>query len=291
MATNFWDSFSQWGPGLVQAGAGWYTNKQAQDEAKKRAAAIGGDATNQGLNAAQQAELAQVGNVDPAQLFNQQQGLMAPVKEKGQADLMRDLYKKGMLGLANDQQAASGTPGNAGPTWQNQPGQRANPLAAAYFAAQAGADQKAAYDAIQRASDLRTAGVNRVSALGGARSTAMKNAADALPARTASPLQGMLGGVMGLLGNKGAVDAIGNLFKSNPVQVRGGQLTEGTPEWAQGVSGPTQVFGELTGQPDWAAPQANFWDIGGLTDTPDWASGGWDIGDVYGGGSSVGDWW
>lgn len=208
---NFWDSFSKWGPGLIQAGGNWYASNAEYEESKKRAGQVNADPNVQGLNAAQQAELKLVGNVDPAQLFAQQQGLMQPVKDKGQADLMRDLYRKGMLGLENDQQAASGAPGNTGPTWANAPGVRSNPLAAAYFAAQAGADQHAAYDAIQKASDLRTAGISRVSSLGSARGDAMKNAAAGLPdVRKSSGLGGM---ITGLLGNKGVMEGIGDLFK------------------------------------------------------------------------------
>ena len=163
------------------------------------------DPTMQAMNAAQMAELSTMGNVDPAALFAQQQGLMAPVKEKGQNDLMRDLYRKGMLGLANDQQAGGGQ------TWANAPGTRSNPLAAAHYAAQAGADNKAAFDAINQASNLRTASANRVATLGAQRGQAQTIAkAGQAPAKGASGFTGMLSG---LLGNKGVTDALGGVLK------------------------------------------------------------------------------
>ena len=283
-SNDFWSSFSQWGPGLVQAGAGWYQNKEAQDEAKRRAGAINNDPNVAGLNAAQQAELGMVGNVDPAQLFAQQQGLMQPVKDKGQADLMRDLYKKGMLGLATDTQAASGTPGNTGPTWQNAPGTRSNPIAAAYFAAQAGADQRAAYDAIKNASDLRTAGISRVASLGGARSNAMQNAAAAQPARTQSGFSGMLSGITGLLGNKGVMDSLGGLFKSAGSNASAilGAAKPGYDDYRY----------EDISTPAFNMPQIGMDDMysGGIFDQPSWnfddfySGGSWDSGWDLGGG-------
>lgn len=194
---------------VAQAGLGWYTSSKAEDEAQKRAGQVANDPMAQALEAAARGELGTVGAVDPAARFAQQQALMAPVKAKGEADLFRNLYAKGMMGLATDQGAASGAPGNTGPTWTQ--GQRANPLAAAYFAAQSGADQRAAYDALKEADAARSSAVNRAASLAGARNAARGEARSNLPATTKS------GGFAGMLSSlapqlPGLVKGLGGLF-------------------------------------------------------------------------------
>ena len=187
------------GPGLLDLGVGLYNKRAGQKEAQQRLQAAQGPLFQQ-AQAGAGGMLAQAGDFNPDELaasrFAAGEEMLAPVQAKQQADLIRMLRAKGMLGISNY------NPGVEGVT---PSGQAMNPQLAAFFAAQnadrtkrqqaaLGQGQEYANQLVGRAGDLQRIGA-------GAQGTGLE-AQRTQPSRAASNA--------GLI--RGAVD----IFRQNP---------------------------------------------------------------------------
>ena len=129
MATldEFW---GRAGPGLLDLGAGLYNKNRAQKEAAQRLATAQGPLYGQAMGGAG-ATLDEAGTFNPdalaASRFAAQESMLKPVQDKQQADLMRILRAKGMLGVSNYNPGVEGVVPD---------GTAMNPHMAAFFAAQ-----------------------------------------------------------------------------------------------------------------------------------------------------------
>jgi len=137
MATNdFWS-------GLLNTGAGLFASSQEmkarEDALRKAQSPLYDQAT-----ALAGSQLSLAGGFDPSKAAAEQYGkyrdVTAAGKEQDQNALMRKLHAKGLLGVASFDPVA-GT--------KATPGVAMNPHMAALYASQAGADQKAAFDALE----------------------------------------------------------------------------------------------------------------------------------------------
>lgn len=125
-----------YGPGLFDLGVGLYNRHAANKEAASRLAAAQGPLYQQAMGGA--GGMLAAGLKDPTALaterFNAKEALLKPLQDKQQADLMRSLHAKGMLGISNYNPSTvlpSGQEISIAPT-----GQAMNPHMAAFFAAQ-----------------------------------------------------------------------------------------------------------------------------------------------------------
>ena len=136
---SFWEGLL---PGMIQTGAGIYSEKLARDEAQKRLRAAQGPLYQQMQGMAGKS-LGLAGSMDPkamaAERFGAQQDLLAPQFKLDEQSLMRDLQKRGMLGVASH----APVPGTT-----QTPGVPVNPQLAALYAAQAGAKSRSAYESL-----------------------------------------------------------------------------------------------------------------------------------------------
>src|SRR3990167_1044844 len=220
MATldEFW---GRAGPGLLDLGVGLYNKRAGQKEAQQRLQAAQGPLFQQ-AQAGAGGMLAQAGGFNPDELaasrFTAGEEMLAPVQAKQQADLIRMLRAKGMLGISNY------SPGIEGFT---PDGTAVQPHLAALYAAQAadrtkraqaslGEGQAYADRLVGRAGDLQSiAGRQQQTGLQGQRTQ---------PSRAASNA--------GLL--KGAVD----IFRQNPNILSDiGGLFKGGLDWLGGGGG------------------------------------------------------
>lgn len=142
MATN--DFWGQLGGGLLTAGAGYLGSKSAEKaaEEKRRQAE---DPLFQKMEGAAGQSMTLAGGMDPkahaAERFKAQQALVEPGNEAARLKLMRELQKKGLLGVASSAPVPGTAPApGAGPM---------NPHLAALYAAQEGAKAQSAYGALQ----------------------------------------------------------------------------------------------------------------------------------------------
>ena len=98
---SFWEGLL---PGMIQTGAGLYSEKLARDEAQKRLRASQGPLYQQMQGMAGKS-LDIAGSMDPKALaserFRAQQDLLAPQFKLDEQSLMRDLQKRGKIGRAH----------------------------------------------------------------------------------------------------------------------------------------------------------------------------------------------
>jgi hypothetical protein len=198
MATydDFW---GRAGPGLLDFGMGAYNKRAAQKEAQRRLAASRGPVYDQSTDAASKL-LGEFGMLDADALagdrFAAQEGLLAGPQAKDEADLMRMLHAKGMLGVSNF------NPGVEGIT---PDGTAMNPHMAAFYAARNADRSKRALGSLDEGQKFASGMVDRAGALqrvgGNAQETGFR-ADDRIPSKSAANA-GML---------KGAID----IFRQNP---------------------------------------------------------------------------
>jgi hypothetical protein len=198
---KFW---SNAGPGLFDLGAGMYSRNRAQSEAAGRLNQAQGPAYTGQMDAAQRV-LGEAGNFDPraagAERLKAQQGLLAGQDAKSEADLIRMLRSKGMLG------AATFNPGVEGITPN---GTAMNPQMAAFYAARNARDAKMSAGALDAGEAQLDRQLNRAGMLqrnANANRTADLDALRTQPSRSASDMQ-MLSGISGILRDTGALKAL-----------------------------------------------------------------------------------
>lgn len=145
MATSFEDfwadprSRNQVYGGMLDLGIGAYGMQAGRKEAAKRL----NETPYADFNTASRTALSRAGSMDPQafaqQRFDAQRGLLAGVDAKSEADLMRQLYAKGLLGVANYNPGVEGI----------APGTTAmNPHLAAFYAARNARDAKMSADSL-----------------------------------------------------------------------------------------------------------------------------------------------
>lgn len=139
---DFWGRVQNAAPGMLDLGLGIYSRNDAQSEAKKRLAGVQGPLYQQAM-AGSQTALSRAGSMDPKaaaqERFNAAQGLLAGKDAKTEADLMRMLHAKGMLGTANYNPGVEGI----------DPSTVAmNPHMAAYYAGRGARDANLAYKSL-----------------------------------------------------------------------------------------------------------------------------------------------
>ena len=267
MATSWWDSptgqITQAAtPGMLGAGVNWYANEQEKKQAAQRAAAaqgpqynLAGQMQTEALNAAQATNPNEVA----ANQYGQWSNIVEPSFAKDVSATRGQLLARGQTGMGQE------NPGIAGYT--PVAGQEVNPQLAALYAAQAGERSKAALGSLNQGRDYVTSLVTRAGNLGTMRGEALKTGQNAQPARTPSPMSGMLGSLSGMLGNK---DLMGQIFKGfGPGQTP-------SPEQAASANANDQ----------WdVLPQAQPWEV----PQSDWAAG-YDYQPSYDFGNYYGDW-
>ena len=210
------------GTGMLSTGMDlWGAQAQKRADEKRLAAARGpvyGAAQTGALG-----EMAAAGGITPEATYNQQQAMLAPQQAKQQSDLYRQLYSKGMLGVANYSGGTAGAQGlpAGGPGMQvpGAPGaQPMNPYMAALAAGQSNANANLAANAQTQASNLRTAAIGRAGTLqgiGGAQQTSglqPYRRGSGVAAAGKSMMPGMISGIGGLLKDSGAMKGIGEWF-------------------------------------------------------------------------------
>ena len=194
MATfdEFW---GRAGPGLLDFGMGAYNKRAAQKEAERRLAASRGPVYNQSTDMASKL-LGEVGMLDADALagdrFAAQEALLAGPQAKDEADLMRMLYSKGMLGVSNFNPGVEGITPN---------GTAMNPHMAAFYAARNADRAKRATGALDEGQKFATGMVDRAGALqrigGNAQDTGFRGD-DRIPSKSAANAE-ILKGIGGML--------------------------------------------------------------------------------------------
>ena len=276
----------------VQTAGGWYAQSQEKADDQKRSQDVMNDPGYKQAGQLQSQLLTQAsGNPDEmaAKRFQAQQGLMAPVYDKGQNDLMRDLFRKGMLGLATSEGADA-----QGNTWTVAPGQQVNPMMAAFQSAKMANQSKAAYDAMREGQQFQTNAISNASNLGAQRKTANDTVRAAAPQISKSAGRAdLFKGIGGMLTNPAVTGAIGKLF-SGGFGGGGAAAAEATGQNLYGLDnwdrmGDLSAFGLGGGGMMNIAPLPSFdigtdnWDLMGNLGS--YGFGGWD------GGWSTGDNW
>jgi hypothetical protein len=184
---DFWGRMNKAGPGMIDMGLGLFGQRQAQNEAAQRLRAAQGPAYQGAMS---------VASADPAAAatkdFKAAQGMLAGVDAKSEADLMRMLYAKGMLGVANYNPGVEGIAPSA---------TAMNPHMAAYYAARGGRDAKMALDARDRAEMSQGRALDRA---GQAQRIGM-DAQGSQPSRSAATMN-LLKGASGILKDTGMFD-------------------------------------------------------------------------------------
>jgi hypothetical protein len=136
---SFWEGLL---PGMIQTGAGMYSEKLARDEAQKRLQAAQGP-LYQKMQGMAGKSLGMAGSMDPkamaAERFAAQQALIEPSNKAKEQEVLRRLQKTGMLGVSSFAPVPGTTP---------TPGVAMNPHLAALYAAQEGAKSRAAYESL-----------------------------------------------------------------------------------------------------------------------------------------------
>lgn len=194
MATydDFW---GRAGPGLLDFGIGMYNKRAAQKEAERRLAASRGPVYDQSTDAASKL-LGEFGMLDADALagdrFAAQEALLAGPQAKDEADLMRMLRAKGMLGVSNF------NPGVEGIT---PDGTAMNPHMAAFYAARNADRSKRALGSLDEGQKFADGMVNRAGALqrvgGNAQQTGFQ-ADNRIPSKSSANAE-ILKGVGGML--------------------------------------------------------------------------------------------
>lgn len=188
MATTdeFWNRVQNGAGGMFNLAAGLYGRNAGASEAQKRLQAAQGPLYGQAMQGASQA-LTSAGNMDPAQLgqqrFNTEQSLLAGKDAATEADLMRSLQAKGMLG------AATYNPGVEGITPN---GTQMNPAMAAYYAARNARDATMASGALDKGNAQLDMQINRAGTLQGQAAGTQRAgmiAQGSQPSRTAGNMQ------------------------------------------------------------------------------------------------------
>lgn len=273
----------------VQTAGGWYASQQAKDDDQKRSQDVMNDPGFKQAGQLQSQMLTQAtGNPDQmaAQRFNAQQGLMAPVYDKGQNDLMRDLFRKGMLGLATSEGADA-----QGNTWTVAPGQQVNPMMAAFQSAKMANQSKAAYDAMREGQQFQMNAINNASNLGQQRMAANNAVRAAAPqVSKAFGMGDLFKGIGGMLTNPSVTGALGKLFSGGGA---GGGAPAGMP--APGGLDNWDRMGDLSAFGLGGSPAMSY-DFGPMNFS---GSDNWDLmGDLssyglgdFSGGWSTGDNW
>jgi hypothetical protein len=128
--------------GMLDLGVGMYGMNAGRKEADQRLREAQGPLYDQAMTASAGA-LGQAGSMDPQafakQRFDAQRGLLSGVDAKSEADLMRQLHAKGLLGVANYNPGVEGI----------APGTTAmNPHMAAFYAARNARDAKMSADSL-----------------------------------------------------------------------------------------------------------------------------------------------
>ena len=202
---NFW---SKAGPGLFDLGTGVYGMRAGQREAQQRLNQAQGPAYQTQMDAAQQV-LGAAGNFDPraagAERLKQQQGLLAGTDAKSEADLMRMLHSKGMLGSATYNPGVEGITPN---------GTAMNPLMASYYAARNARDAKMAAGALDAGEAQLDRQLNRAGMLQKNAQTARTAELDAqktIPSRSTANVN-LLKGASGIFKDLGGVSGIGGMI-------------------------------------------------------------------------------
>lgn len=225
MSTSFWDQIA---PGIGQAGGGmlssYFTGKDDENRLKRAQDPLYGQAMGQARQS-----LGLAGAMDPVaaakQRFEQQQGLMAPGRERDMQSLQRRLAAQGQGGIASFEPV----PGTVA-----APGQSMNPQMAAMLAAQEGAKSQSAYDALSQGEQqldrlIGRSGMLQQQAQGQrASNLATQPRRPSFGSQVAGAMPGILGNkqVMGMLGK-----GIGRLFEGFGGGGRFGQFSGGD-EWA-----------------------------------------------------------
>jgi len=272
----------------VQTAGGWYASQQAKDDDQKRSQDVMNDPGFKQAGQLQSQMLTQAtGNPDQmaAQRFNAQQGLMAPVYEKGQNDLMRDMFRKGMLGLATSEGADA-----HGNTWTVAPGQQVNPMMAAFQSAKMANQSKAAYDAMREGQQFQTNAIQNASSLGQQRMAANNAVRAAAPqVSKAFGMGDLFKGIGGMLTNKSVTDFLGKQFGGGGTAAAeaAGQNLYGADNWDR--MGDLSAFGlggSMPTMPELSMPSFDLgdnWDLMGNLESyglGDWG-GGWSTGDNW----------
>lgn len=140
---SFWEELKPFGPGLLEQAGTLYGDRRAVQEREKLLRRAQGPLYDtQQQMAGQSLGLAR--GMDPkamaAERFAAQQALLAPGNERDMQNLMAELQRKGMLGVASFQPV----PGTVA-----TPGQALNPYVASLLAAQQGAKERSAFDSLR----------------------------------------------------------------------------------------------------------------------------------------------
>lgn len=184
---DFWNKAKSAAPGMLDFGLGMWGQSQARNEGASRLRNAQGPAYQSAMASA---------SMDPttaaAQDFSARRGLLEGVDAKTEADLMRMLRAKGMLGAANYNPGVEGITPN---------GVAMNPQMAAYYAARNARDAKMAAESVDRA-DQRQA--NALSRANTAQGMGMR-ANESLPSRSAGNMK-LLSGLSGVLKDTGMLD-------------------------------------------------------------------------------------
>jgi hypothetical protein len=201
MATtdDFWGRMKGGAGGMFDLGAGLYGRSAGAKEASSRLRASQGPLYDTQMAGANQA-LNVAGGMDPRALgqerYDATQGLLAGSDAKNEADLMRMLQAKGMLG------AATFNPGVEGITPN---GTAMNPKLAAYYAAKNARDAKMAAGALDQGDAMLDRQINRAGALQGQAANTQRAgmvAQDSQPSKSAATMQ-LLKGIGGVAKDTG----------------------------------------------------------------------------------------
>jgi hypothetical protein len=204
---SFWGRIGRAAPGMLDLGLGIYARNQGQKEAADRLRAAQGPLYDQAMAGVSTA-LSRA-NMDPQaaaqERFNAQHELLAGVDAKSEADLMRILRSKGMLGISNFKPGVVGITPNGTPM---------NPHMAAYYAARNARDAKMSADSL----DASERAQREASYLAGREQNIAESAqqsglaaARTQPSRAASNMQ-LIKGLGGVLSNKDIWGKEGGLF-------------------------------------------------------------------------------
>jgi hypothetical protein len=214
--SNFWRQAGEQTPGMLNLGVGlWGTNAARKEGQAALNAAQGPE--YQAAMGASRAALGQAGSMDPKAMaqerYNAAQGLLQGQDAKSEADMMRMLHAKGMLGAANYNPGVEGITPN---------GTAMNPQMAAFYAARGARDGRMAFDSLREGEQQVNSLVDRSGKLqsqanaGRASNMAAGKAVPSKAAGTAKLLQsglglakdtGLLGALPGMM--KGSFDWLG----------------------------------------------------------------------------------
>jgi hypothetical protein len=205
---EFWNRMERAAPGLLDAGLGVYTRNRANAEAQSRLRAAQGPLYDANMAGAQTA-LARAGSMDPRaaaqERLDAQRGLLSGADAKSEADLMRMLHSKGMLGVANYNPGVEGiTPS----------GVAMNPHVAAFHAARNARDAKMAAGSMDAGEAQLDRMLDRSGMLqrnAAAQQQTGLQAQRTQPSRAASNAE-LLKGIGGVLTNKDIWGRSGGLF-------------------------------------------------------------------------------